>query len=158
MAHTDPAALHMFHSHRQAIPYPPAGYPAGDGATDHDHDIAYRAAAGARPWGFIPSRVVPAPMVDVGDGACADQVLAGPWVPPGPVLLAGDETVTEHPGPKVVGQGRQGEGVRASHRDTADRWGPHWAVGSVLVKLPLATRPWALPVLVAVAPSSSVGS
>jgi hypothetical protein len=35
-------------------------------------------------------------------------------VPPGPVLLAGDETVTEHLGPKVVGQGRQGEGVRAS--------------------------------------------
>jgi DDE superfamily endonuclease len=70
-------------------------------------------------------------------------------VPPGPVLLVGDDTVTEHPGPQVFGKGRHRDGVRSSHRYTAYRWGHKWVVVSVLVKLPFATRPWALPVLVA---------
>jgi hypothetical protein len=70
-------------------------------------------------------------------------------VPPGPVLLAGDDTVTEHPGPKVFGKGRHRDGVRSSHNYTAYRWGHKWVVVSVLIKLPFATRPWALPVLVA---------
>jgi DDE superfamily endonuclease len=71
-------------------------------------------------------------------------------VPPGPVLLAGDDTVTEHPGPKVFGKGRHRAGGRSTHRDTAYRWGHQWVVVSMLVKLPVATRPWARPVLVAV--------
>jgi DDE superfamily endonuclease len=70
-------------------------------------------------------------------------------VPPGPVLLAGDDTVTEHPGPQVFGKGRHRDGVRSSHSYTAYRWGHKWVVLSVLVKLPFATRPWALPVLAA---------
>jgi hypothetical protein len=36
-------------------------------------------------------------------------------VPPGSVLLAGDDTVTEHPGPQVFGKGRHRDGVRSSH-------------------------------------------
>jgi hypothetical protein len=70
-------------------------------------------------------------------------------VPPGPVLLAGDDTVTEHPGAKVFGKGRHRDAVRSTHSYTAYRWGHKWVVVSVLVKLPVATRPWALPVLVA---------
>jgi hypothetical protein len=70
-------------------------------------------------------------------------------VPSGPVLLAGDDTVTEHPGPQVFGKGRHRDGVRSSHSYTAYRWGHKWIVVSVLVKLPFASRPWALPVLVA---------
>jgi hypothetical protein len=70
-------------------------------------------------------------------------------IPPGPVLLAGDDTVTEHPGPHVFGKGRHRDGVRSTHSYTAYRWGHKWVVLSVLVKLPFATRPWALPVLVA---------
>jgi DDE superfamily endonuclease len=70
-------------------------------------------------------------------------------VPPGPVLLAGDDTVTEHPGLKVFGKGRHRDGVRSTHSYTAYRWGHKWVVVSVLVKLPFANRPWALPVLVA---------
>jgi hypothetical protein len=70
-------------------------------------------------------------------------------VPPGPVLLAGDETVTEPPGPKVFGKGRHRDGVRSTHTYTAYRGGHKWVVLSVLVKLPFATRPWALPVLAA---------
>jgi hypothetical protein len=70
-------------------------------------------------------------------------------VPTGPVLLAGDDTVTEHPGPKVFGKGRHRDGVRSTHSYTAYRWGHKWVVVSVLIKLPFATRPWALPVLAA---------
>jgi hypothetical protein len=44
-------------------------------------------------------------------------------VPPGPVLLAGDETVAERPGSHVFGKGRQRDGVRSTHSYTAYRWG-----------------------------------
>jgi hypothetical protein len=70
-------------------------------------------------------------------------------VPPGPVLLAGDDTVTERPGPQVFDKGRHRDGVRSSHRYTAYRWGHQWVVMSMLVKWPFVTRPWALPVFVA---------
>jgi DDE superfamily endonuclease len=70
-------------------------------------------------------------------------------VPPGPVLLAGDDTVAEGPGPNVFGKGRHRDGVRSSHSYTAYLWGHKWVVVSVLIKLPFAVRPWALPVLVA---------
>jgi hypothetical protein len=70
-------------------------------------------------------------------------------VPPGPVFLVGDDTVAEHPGPKVFGKGRHRDGVRSTHSYTAYRWGHKWVVVSIVVKLPCATRPWALPVLVA---------
>jgi hypothetical protein len=70
-------------------------------------------------------------------------------LPPGPVLLAGDDTVTAHPGPHMFGKGRHRDGVRSTHGYTAYRWGHTWVVISVLVKLPVATRPWALPVLAA---------
>jgi hypothetical protein len=39
--------------------------------------------------------------------------------------------------------------MRSTHSYTAYRWGHQWIVVSVLVKLPFAVRPWALPVLVA---------
>jgi hypothetical protein len=70
-------------------------------------------------------------------------------VPLGPVVLAGDDTVTEHPGPQGFGQGRQRAGVRSPHNSIAYRWGHKWVVVSALVTLPFATRPWALPSLVA---------
>ena len=66
-----------------------------------------------------------------------------------PVFLAGDDTVAERPGPKVFGKGRHRDGVRSTHSYTAYRWGHKWGVVSVLIKLPFATRPWALPALVA---------
>ncbi len=77
-------------------------------------------------------------------------------VPPGPVLLAGDDTVSAHPGPCVFGKGRQRDGVRSTHTYTADRWGHTWVVMAVLVKWPFAARPWALPVLAALVPSPGV--
>jgi hypothetical protein len=71
------------------------------------------------------------------------------WVPEGPVYVAGDDTVDEHPGRKVFGKGRHRDPVRSSHSFMAYRWGHKWMVLSILVKFSFATRPWALPVLVA---------
>lgn len=77
------------------------------------------------------------------------RVILTHWVPDGPVALAGDDTVTEHPGRKVFGKARHRDPVRSSHTLTAWRWGQKWVVLAILVQFPFALRPWALPVLVA---------
>jgi DDE superfamily endonuclease len=69
--------------------------------------------------------------------------------PAGVVTLVGDDTVSAHPGRKVYGKARHRDPVRSSHSYTAWRWGHKWVVLAVLVRLPFAQRPWALPVLVA---------
>jgi DDE superfamily endonuclease len=69
--------------------------------------------------------------------------------PQGRIRLAGDDTVTEHPGRKVDGKARHRDPVRSSHSYTAWRWGHKWVVLAILVHFPFARRPWALPVLVA---------
>lgn len=71
------------------------------------------------------------------------------FLPRGIVFLAGDETVTEHPGRKVFGKGRHRDAKRSSHSFVAHLWGHKWVVLTILVKLPGVARPWALPVLVA---------
>lgn len=71
------------------------------------------------------------------------------WVPDGPVLVAGDDTVDEHRGAKVYGKGCHRDPVRSTHSYTAFRWGHKWVVLAILVPFPFATRAWALPVLVA---------
>lgn len=80
--------------------------------------------------------------------ALAGYILAR-WVPTGTVLLAGDDTVAEHRGKKVYGKGCHRDAVRSTHSYTAYRWGHKWVVLVILVKFPFATRPWGLPVLVA---------
>ena len=70
-------------------------------------------------------------------------------VPEDRVLLAGDDTVDEHPGDNVFGKGCHRDPVRSSHSFTAFRWGHKWVVLTVLVRLPGTCRQWALPVLVA---------
>src|SRR4051812_36229369 len=69
-------------------------------------------------------------------------------VPAGPVYLAADDTVDEHPGDKVYGKGCHRDAVRSSHSYTAFRWGHKWLVVFVLVAVPGATRLWALPIFV----------
>jgi len=80
--------------------------------------------------------------------ALAEAILQR-WVPTGTVAVAGDDTVTEHKGPKVYGKGCHRDAVRSTHSYTAYRWGHKWVVLAILVRFPFATRPWALPVLVA---------
>jgi DDE superfamily endonuclease len=81
------------------------------------------------------------------------RLLTG-WVvehllPDGPILVAGDDTVDEHPGKRVYGKARHRDPVRSTHRYVACRWGHKWVVVAVLVRFPFARRLWALPVLVA---------
>jgi DDE superfamily endonuclease len=71
------------------------------------------------------------------------------WAPEGPVYSAGDDTVAEHRGKKVYGKACHRDAVRSSHSFTAYRYGHKWVVLTILVKFPFASRPWALPVLVA---------
>jgi hypothetical protein len=71
------------------------------------------------------------------------------FLPQGPIPLVGDDTVSEHPGPKVYGKGCHRDPVRSTHSFTAYRWGHKWVVLAILVRFPWARRPWALPVLVA---------
>lgn len=77
-------------------------------------------------------------------------------VPNGPVTVAVDDTVTEHPGRKVYGKGRHRDAVRSSHSHTAYRWGHRWVVLAILVRFPFSRRRWALPVLVALYQNESV--
>jgi DDE superfamily endonuclease len=77
------------------------------------------------------------------------------WVPQGPVYLAGDDTVDEHPGRNVFGKARHRDPVRSTRTFTAYRWGHKWVVLAILVRFPVATRPWALPVLVALSRSKA---
>jgi hypothetical protein len=71
------------------------------------------------------------------------------WLPTGRVAVAGDDTVTEHKGKQVYGEGRHRDPVRSTQSYTAYRWGHQWVVLALLVPFPFAVRPWALPVLVA---------
>jgi hypothetical protein len=70
-------------------------------------------------------------------------------VPEGKVLLAGDDTVAEHPGDKVFGKACHRDPIRSTHSYTAYRWGHKWVVLSVLVRFPFSKRQWALPLVVA---------
>src|SRR5262249_51215251 len=56
--------------------------------------------------------------------------------PHGRIRLAGDDTVTEHPGRKVHGKARHRDAVRSSHSYTAWRWGHKWVVLAILVQFP----------------------
>ena len=58
----------------------------------------------------------------------------------GPILLAADDTVSEHPGDKVHGKSCHRDAVRSSHSFTAFRWGHKWLVVAVLVRFPWTCR------------------
>jgi hypothetical protein len=76
------------------------------------------------------------------------QWVVASFVPEGAISLVGDDTVDGHRGKKVFGKGRHRDAVRSSHSYTAFRYGHKWVVLAVLIRLPFARRPWALPVLV----------
>jgi hypothetical protein len=75
--------------------------------------------------------------------------ILGRFAPEGTVALAGDDTVTEHPGDKVYGKGCHRDPVRSTHSFTAYRWGHKWVVLTLLVGFPFCRRRWALPLMVA---------
>lgn len=101
------------------------------------HPSSYRRVLSCRRWG--PWRLA---------YILASLVLAR--VPKGQlVCLVGDDTVEEYRGKHVHGKARHRDPVRSSHGYTTWRWGHCWVGLAVLVEVPGAARPWALPVLVA---------
>jgi hypothetical protein len=80
---------------------------------------------------------------------CLCRLVVALLPPDRPIVLAGDDTVDGHPGRRVYGKARHRDPVRSSHGYTAWRYGHKWVVLAVLVRFSFATRPWALPVLVA---------
>jgi DDE superfamily endonuclease len=77
------------------------------------------------------------------------RFLVSHFCPGGPTRLAGDDTVSEHRGKEVYGKARHRDPARPTKTPTAWRWGHQWVVLALLIDSPFATRPWALPVLVA---------
>ena len=66
------------------------------------------------------------------------------------VLCAIDDTVTQHRGRMVYGKGCHRDAVRSERGKAAvSKWGHRWVILAVLVRLPFASRPWALPILCA---------
>lgn len=67
-----------------------------------------------------------------------------------PAHVAGDDTVAGHTGKKVYAKSCHRDAVRSNTQGrTVTKWGHQWVVLAVLVRFPFASRPWALPVLVA---------
>lgn len=89
-----------------------------------------------------------APWSGLALGGALARLIIRTFVPDGPVVLVGDDTVDGHPGRTVYGKARHRDPVRSTHTHTVWRYGHKWVVLAVLVRLPFTTRPWALPVLV----------
>src|SRR3954453_9788589 len=100
------------------------------------HPTAYRRVLSRAPWSGLAL------------GCALARLLLNAFVPDGPVVLAGDDTVDGHPGKKVYGKACHRDPVRSTHTHTVWRYGHKWVVLAVLVRLPFTTRPWALPILV----------
>jgi hypothetical protein len=82
--------------------------------------------------------------------ACAlTRFLIQHLLPTGLIPLVGDDTVDGHKGKNVYGKARHRDPVRSTKSHTAWRYGHKWVALCVLVRFPFASRPWALPVLVA---------
>jgi DDE superfamily endonuclease/Archaeal putative transposase ISC1217 len=107
------------------------------GALAPGHPSSYHRVLSHRRW---PSRRLARRYV---------AAVLGRFAPRGPVELAGDDTVTEHPGTKVYGKGCHRDPVRSTHSFTAYRWGHNWVVLALLVRFPFCRRRWALPLMVA---------
>ena len=72
------------------------------------------------------------------------------WLPSDkPILVAVDDTTTQHRGKYVYGKGCHHDAVRSAHKHVVFRWGHRWVVLAISVKFPFTARRWALPVLCA---------
>jgi hypothetical protein len=100
------------------------------------HPTAYRRVLSRAPWSGLRL-------------GCAVARLAAARRPAGePVVVGGDDPVDGHKGPRVYGKSRHRDPVRSTHSYTAWRYGHKWVVLAALVRVPFASRPWPLPVLV----------
>jgi hypothetical protein len=70
-----------------------------------------------------------------------------------PLLVAIDDTLERRRGVKIKAQGVFRDAVRSSEKHLVACFGLRWVCMMLIVPLPWATRPWALPFLTVLAPS-----
>lgn len=75
------------------------------------------------------------------------------WVPDEWVKIAIDDTTVMHKGKNVYGKGCHRDAARSTSGKTTYKYGHKWVVLAIVVKLPFTPRPWALPILSAMARS-----
>jgi hypothetical protein len=87
----------------------------------------------------------------------ASRILVGllveAFVGEGPLILGIDETLQRRWGQKISAKGVYRDPVRSTHENLVKSSGLRWVCVMLLVKLPWASRVWALPFLSVLAPS-----
>ena len=81
------------------------------------------------------------------------QLLVKAFLPHGPLVIGGDDTLERRRGAKIKAKGIYRDPVRSSDTQFVKTRGLRWLCLMLLVPVPLAGRLWALPFLTALAPS-----
>ena len=81
------------------------------------------------------------------------RLLVQVFVPTGPLLIGGDDTIERRRGAKIAAKGIYRDPVRSSHGHFVKTSGLRWLCLMLLVPVPFAKRIWALPFLTLLAPS-----
>jgi hypothetical protein len=82
------------------------------------------------------------------------RLLVTTFVPAGPLVLGGDETIERRRGAKIKAKGIYRDPVRSSHSHFVKASGLRWVTLMLLTWIPFAERIWALPFLTVLAPSA----
>jgi DDE superfamily endonuclease len=80
-------------------------------------------------------------------------MVAGAFVPTGPVVIGIDDTLERRRGEQIKAKGIYRDPVRSSHSQVVKARGLRWLCAMVLTEIPWAERVWALPFLTALCPS-----
>jgi len=80
-------------------------------------------------------------------------LLVQTFVPRGPILIGGDDTIERRWGTQIAARGIYRDPVRSSHSHLVKASGLRWLTLMLLVPIPFAQRVWALPFLTILAPS-----
>lgn len=81
------------------------------------------------------------------------QLLLQVFVPQGPIVMGGDDTIERRRGRRIAAKGIYRDPVRSSHSHFVKASGLRWLSLMLLVPIPFAKRVWALPFLTVLAPS-----
>jgi hypothetical protein len=81
------------------------------------------------------------------------HLLVTRFVPAGPIVIGGDETIERRCGRKIKAKGIYRDPVRSSHSHFVKASGLRWVTLMLLAPIPFAQRIWALPFLTILAPS-----
>lgn len=81
------------------------------------------------------------------------RLLVTTFVPVGPIVIGGDETIERRRGNQIKAKGIYRDAVRSSHSHFVKASGLRWVTLMLLTLIPFAQRIWALPFLTVLAPS-----